>query len=341
MPTSVPSAWDNSDPEGDIAHQAAEWFALRDAGFTADQRQEFERWLGAGERHALVFAEFEETWSRLGGLRAVALETPVLATQHRRRGNLRWVSGALAAAAAVVACITWWRLPAPATPQFSIVASTEVGMMRRISLPDGSVVRLNTDSAVAVQFTATERNVRLERGEAHFQVAKNPAWPFVVGAGPVAVRAVGTAFDVRMRPEAVEVLVTEGRVRVDDEAKGISLLAPPSAGDPPLLVAGQRAFIAVGTAAVTATVTSAEIGQALAWQEWRLEFVATPLADIVAEFNRYNRHKLVITDPRLASRRFGGTFSAGDHAELVRLLEEDFGVIAERGEGETRLRLAP
>ena len=343
MPSNVHSIWDEDGSTGAIEQQAAEWFVLRDAGCTARQQEEFERWLQADGRHAQIYAEFDETWSRLGELRAVATDAPVAAgAQPRRRGKLIWLSGALAAAAAVVvAYLAWWPSPAPATAPFSVVASTDVGRMRRLSLPDGSVVRLNTDSAVAVQFTATERRVRLVRGEAHFQVAKNPAWTFVVSAGRVAVRAVGTAFDVRMRPEAVEVLVTEGKVRVDDDARGKSLLASPSAGGPPLLVAGQRAYIALGTAAVAVAVTPAEIGQALAWQKQRLEFVATPLADIVAEFNRYNRHKLVITDPRLATRRFGGTFSVGDYAELVRLLEEDFGVVADRGENETRLRLAP
>jgi transmembrane sensor len=340
MPSNVHNAWDGDGSMEAIERAAANWFVLRDAGFTARQQQEFERWLGADERHAEIYAEFDETWSRLGELGEIATDAPTAApVQPRRRGTLLWLSGALAAAAAVAACITWW--PASAPAPFSLVASTDIGVMRRMSLPDSSVVWLNTDSAIAVQFTITERHVRLERGEAHFQVAKNAAQPFVVSAGQVAVRAVGTAFDVRMRPEAVEVLVTEGKVRVDDAAKGGTLLASPSAAGPPVLLAGQRALIALGTAAVTAEVTPAEIGQALAWREWRLEFVATPLADMAAEFNRYNRHKLVITDPGLASRRFGGTFSAGDYAELVRLLEKDFGVVAEHEENETRLRLAP
>jgi transmembrane sensor len=343
MPSNDHSPWDGDGSTEAIAQEAAEWFVLRDAGFTVRQQEEFERWLQADERHAEVYAELDETWSRLGELRAVVPDAPVAAAARAQpHGKLIWLAGALAAAAAVVvAYVSWWPSPAPAAAPFSVVASTDVGRMRRISLSDGSVVRLNTDSAVAVQFSATERRVRLVRGEADFQVTKNPAWPFVVSAGRVAVRAVGTAFDVRMRPEAVEVLVTEGKVSVDDDAKGKSLLASPFAGGTPLLVAGQRAFIALGTAAVATTVTPAEIDQALAWQKRRLEFVATPLADIVAEFNRYNRHKLVITDPRLATRRFGGTFSVGDHAELVRLLEADFGVVADRGENETKLRLAP
>lgn len=346
MRSNVPNPAENDRADDAIAEQAAAWFVLRDAGFTGQQHEDFERWLQADERHGQIYGELDETWSRLGEARDEVWATTVAETSRpARRAKIFWLAGTLAAAAAVVAGLAWWPATAPATPAFSTFASTEIGAMRRLTLPDGSVVRLNTDTAVAVLFTATERRVKLVRGEADFQVAKNPAYPFIVSAGRVAVRAVGTAFDVRMRPAAVEVLVTEGKVRVDDAAKGKSLLAAPATGDTPLLVAGQRAVIAVETtpavAATVAAVAPTEIGQALAWEERRLEFVATPLGDIVAEFNRYNLHKLVITDPRLAARRFGGTFPASDYEELVRLLEADFGAVAERGENETKLRLAP
>ena len=86
-------------------------------------------------------------------------------------------------------------------------------------------------------------------------------------------------------------------------------------------------------------VSAVEIKQTLAWQSRRLDFDATPLADIVAEINRYNRHQLVIADDRLNDRRFGGSFPAGDYETFVRMLEANFEVVAERGKDETRLRL--
>ena len=82
-----------------------------------------------------------------------------------------------------------------------------------------------------------------------------------------------------------------------------------------------------------------EVKQALAWQSRRLDFDATPLEEIVAEMNRYNRHKLVIADSRLTTRQFGGSFPAGDYETIVRMLETNFGVVAERKGGETWLRL--
>jgi len=151
MPTSVPSAWDNSDPEGRHRAPSGRMVRLARRRFTADQRQEFERWLGAGERHTPWFSLSSRKpgagsagcaqlpwrlrfWRRSIGAAGISAGYPA----HWRR-RLPWLPASPGGA-----------LPAPATPQFSIVASTEVGMMRRISLPDGSVVRLNTDSAVAV-----------------------------------------------------------------------------------------------------------------------------------------------------------------------------------------------
>ena len=335
----------SADDGGSLIEQtAADWLILHDRGLNPAQQQEFERWLRSDERHAAVYAELAETWSLVGQVRDVAPLSVPFPTAIPRRHNRRLFLS-LAAAASVALAFFLARPAATPASDFRLTASTEVGVMRKLSLPDGSWVQLNTDSAIAVQFTAGERRVQLVRGEAHFQVAKNPACPFVVNAGAVNVRAVGTAFDVRRRPEAVEVLVTEGKVQVNDSVEGRSRLPARAAHEgPAYLVAGERAYISTGATDPTVKVVAVaplEIGQVLAWQSHRLEFVATPLAEMVEEFNRYNRHKLVIADPRLAARRFGGTFPAGDYEEFVRLLESNFGVVAERDQHEIRLRLAP
>jgi transmembrane sensor len=347
MSTPGPESWD-ANASSAIAQRAAEWLVLRDRGFTPTQQEEFERWLEADERHHEAYAELEETWAcfnRLCHQPPTVLERfRVEAKPVARRRRFAWMATSLAAAAALALAFASWSHSRASSPFYTTVAVTEVGGMQKLILPDGSVVQLNTDTAVSVRFTAAERRVELQRGEAHFQVAKNPACPFIVSASGVAVRAVGTAFNVRMRPTAVDVLVTEGKVRVDDAAKGNSLLSANRGGEP-LLVAGQRTSVSLRATVATAApvkivpVASAEIGQALAWQSRRLEFVATPLVEIVAEFNRYNRHKLVIPDDRLAAQRFGGTFPANDFEEFVRVLESDFGVVVERGEHETKLRL--
>lgn len=335
----------------EIDQQAAEWFGRREAGLSPDEEREFQGWLGADERHAVHYRQFDETWDMLGELgeqkRAQAAAVP--GTRRRRiLGRWRWAAAALAAAAAVVvAFYSWPRAPLPPLPVET--AATDPGGFKVVQLPDGSVVHLNTNSFVAVRYGDRERRVTLERGEAHFTVAKNAERPFIVTAGAVSVHAVGTSFNVRLDPAAVEVLVTEGKVRVDDAAGGQSLLAQtagaagPAAPDSRLLTTGERVVIAVVASvpapAAPVTVAPEQIEASLAWQTKMLDFDMTPLGDVVKEFNRYNTHQMIIDDPVLARRPFGGSFRADNYPVFVQLLERSFGVVAERSANTTVLRL--
>ncbi|MBX3737903.1 MAG: FecR domain-containing protein [Candidatus Didemnitutus sp.] len=334
------------DPE-EIEATAAVWLSLRDRGMTESETAEFMRWLQLSPKHAEAFAELDAVWrdfNRTAALRPTAAATPepeLLAPRSRsparRRASRVWVP--LAAAATIALAWAGWAGFNAARP----TAETDVGAFQKLDLPDGSVVQLNTDSAIKVHYSDHERRVELLRGEAHFDVAKNPARPFIVAANHVAVRAVGTAFNVRLREDAVDVLVTEGKVQVNDTVKGASLL--PAVADqsgPPLLVEGESVRVKLLTepekdappVVAISEVGAIEMHRALAWQERRLEFEDLPLADVVAEFNRYNRTKLVIADPALNAKHFSGTFRADAYEPFVRLLEENFGVASERtGQG--------
>jgi transmembrane sensor len=332
-----------------IEAAAAVWLARRDQGMNEAETAAFIRWLQQDARHAETFAELAEAWrdfDRLQVVRPAGGTRPdpaLLAPRSRRRHVGFWAAASLGTAAAIAfLALAWPHSPAPAGLRQNV--ATAVGVLQRTVLPDGSVVQVNTDSAVEVQYTATERRVRLVRGEAHFTVAKNPDRPFIVSAGQVAVRAVGTAFNVRLRPTAVEVLVTEGKVQVNDSVQGGSLLMPKAGGETPLLVANERAVIPTQAvtgraAAQVQPVAPVEIARALAWQERRLEFYDVPLREVVAEFNRYNTHQIVIADSRLLERRFTSTFRPDGYPEFVRLLEASYGVIAEHGDERTVLRL--
>jgi transmembrane sensor len=340
------------DPEL-IEAEAAVWLSLRDRGLNEGETAEFMRWMQEDPRHAEVFAALDATWQDFNRLAAVRTEgagegdPELLAPRLRPRRRAPWILGGLAAAAALtLACVGAWQLLSPRP-----TAETDVGGFRELRLADGSVVQLNTDSAVRTRFSAEERRVELLRGEAFFEVAHNAARPFVVSAGGVAVRAVGTAFNVRLREESVEVLVTEGKVQVNDTVKGGSLLGVDATGAPSLLVQGEKAIIpatavaeiqeaARPTPAVVALVAPVEVQRALAWQERRLEFESLPLGEVVAEFNRYNLTKLVIADPRLGAQKFSGSFRAEGYAPFVRLLEQNFGVVAVREGDDLVLRRA-
>ena len=344
-----------------IEQAAAEWILRHERGLTEAEKAEFSRWIAADARHAPMYSALEETLALLhvaqreaaadAASRRPQIRPVAAATAEPRLVRLpawSWASVAAIAAAIALGFFLWPRfaVPSSAAPDpaaYQAEFSTAVGWPRTHTLPDGSKIRLNTDSQIEVRYGSATRNVRLVKGEAHFEVAKEPGRPFIVAAGSHRVQAVGTAFNVHLRTASVEVLVTEGRVKVDSAPTNADrdTTVPPT----PILVAGQKLVLpreaSLPISAAPTDVTSAQIAQDLAWREGRLEFTEATLAEIVAEMNRYSSHQLVIADPRLAGKPFGGTFPIGNHDLFVRLLERNFGIVAERTGNETRLRLAP
>ena len=327
------------DPDSDeVEAAAAVWLSLRDRGMSESEMTAFMRWLEQDPHHAEVFAELDAAWQEVGRLAVIRPENDVepdrdlLAPRSRPRRRRGGVFATLAAAAALAVGLFITNQPDHAPP----TAETAVGAFQKIDLPDGSVVQLNTDSALDVKFAGDERLVHLIRGEAHFDVTKDPSRPFRVAVGGVAIRAIGTAFNIRLRGADVEVLVTEGRIGVESI---LPKTREPLTSAPLQLSAGKIAMVRqsqLAAAEVTA-VDAAHLQRTLAWQERRIEFDAMPLADVVQEFNRYNRCKLVITDPALARKVFTGSFRADGYQAFVRILEETFGVRADRRPDEIRL----
>jgi transmembrane sensor len=351
----VNSAAKNTDA---VARAAAAWLARRDRGLSAAEQDDYLQWLRRDPRHAAAVAQHEAAlrrMMRLGEWQPAQSDAPnpdLFAPSPRRRLARTLVLAGCATAAIAAGLWIGFGWPArhaglPAAP--AVAAKNFLRVNERLALPDGSVVELRDGSHVAVEFSAGERRVRLD-GEAHFTVARDAARPFVVAAEGVSVRAIGTAFNVRHAPAAVEVLVTEGRVgveRVDPKA-----IQPPAVHAPqrlevkPLhLDARQRAVVSLAPAAPPPqvdTLTPREIERVLAWQHRLLDFTAAPLAEIVAAFNRRNAVQLVVADPELAGVRISATLRSDNLDGFVALLEAGFGARAERrGEAEIILRKAP
>ena len=330
----------------EIDRQAAEWFGRREVGLSPELEQEFQLWLSADRRHAEHYRQLDETWDLLDGLKELKhlqLESVVESKQVSRFLYRRWLSVAFAAAAVIAVVFIFW--PRSNSGFASYTIATEVGGMKKLDLPDGSIVRLNSNTAVTVKLTAGERRINLQHGEAFFTVAKDTSRPFTVSAAGISVRAVGTAFNVMLGRSSLEVLVTEGKVRVEEQAKGQSILPGRRAGDEqPSLGTGQKAVVALypethlASVAIVVRVPPAEAEKLLAWQAKLLEFDMRPLSEVVAEFNRYNQRQLVIADEALANRVFGGSFRADNYEALVELLEDRFGVTAERSDEKIVLR---
>jgi transmembrane sensor len=202
--------------------------------------------------------------------------------------------------------------------------TTPIGGIASIPLRDGSNVTLNTESKFSLVVTDEERRIRLDQGEAYFDVAKDPNRPFVVIAGDKRVVAVGTRFSVLRNGDEIRVVVAEGKVRVESADAPLDF---ESSKGGPLLVAGTIAR-ASSTAVVVEARSLQRAEEMLSWRAGYLIFEETALAQAVAEFNRYNTRKVYIDDPAVAALRISGKFRATNAEAFIRVLRDGFGIQA-------------
>lgn len=333
----------------EIDATAAEWVARRDAGLQPHEQAEFERWSATSVLHVEAVARFEATWSALGRPRrtgardALTGEMGAIARRRRRRR-------VAVAASCILACVVgvaWWTQWMPeARGPLVAHGRTVVHVPERETLPDGSVVVRAAGAELSFDFSGRERRVALQRGEAHFSVAADASRPFVVTAGGVEFRAVGTAFSVQLGRSEVDVLVTEGRVSVvKAPPAGAAAVAIPPA--PLALVeAGSRLAIEIALQPVAVAAPEVQavdpetIAERLAWLNPRVEFSDAPLTEVVRVLNRYNRVKFSFGDAELAQVPLSGLFRADDVEAFCRMLEAGFGVSVERRADEIVLRKA-
>jgi transmembrane sensor len=322
----------------EIEEAAATWIARRGEKWTQADARALDAWLAESAGHRVAYYRLNAAWARAGQLKIkasssrnlclaaaaavmVLLAGAVVSVQmglfHSTTAPVQTVVQANDVAAAPVETAAASPVPQEAiAPTVQSVFrqryGTAIGASRVISLPDGSRLTLDTDSQVDVTMDAKVRTVRLERGQAFFEVAHNPQRPFVVVAGRMSVTAVGTAFSVRRVGLAIRVDVTEGTVR----------LAQPGAREE-MLPAGGIARID-GQAVQIHLGQPAEVDRNLSWRSGVLAFRHTALADAVAEFNRYGTRQIVIRDARIATLELGGVFKSGDAEVFARLLERTF-----------------
>jgi transmembrane sensor len=310
---------------------AAQWTVRRDRGLSAAESIEFELWLAGDARHSAAIRRLEGAWSILDRTPESTARRE-LALAKRRRARRRFLaSGSLAAAAAVtLASFAWWHGNDEAVATNVTSSALFAAGPREVFLADGTLVRLNAGGEVSEDFDAQERRVQLTRGEAHFDVVKDAARPFVVIAGALRVRAVGTAFNVHLQSGRVEVLVTEGRVQ-------LAAADTPGATEP-ILAAGERAVLArpEGTrgapapAIVVTRIDAAEITRTLAWHDSVMRLGGATLAQLANEFEHRFGQRMVIADPAIAQLRAGGRLRGDDPENVAKLLATTFDLAVER-----------
>jgi transmembrane sensor len=334
----------------DLPRTAALWVVRLERGLTATEQDEFLEWLTADPSHGDELSRQRAGWGRLDLLadwrpehgrrpNRDLLAPPPTKVLARWKPQLAWASLTGLAAAALVALVFWTQRPAPAQPDVASTAPA-IALIEERTLADGSVVALNRGARITVAYTDGERRVDLTEGEAHFQVAKNPARPFIVSVRGVDVRAVGTAFNVHLKGESVEVLVTEGKVSVAPAESGGQTN---DNGSHLFLAAGQRTVVPLDQPAASAvtTVSEEEMNALLAWQPRLLDFTEQPLSAIVAEFNRRNAAvRLEIHDPTLAATVLNASLRSDNVEGFLRLLDSGFQIKATRSGGVITLRPA-
>ena len=281
---SEPSTTDEDPSPAEFA-EAAAWVArLHGPNRTLSIERGFGRWLRAKSAHAAAFEAMTAAWEVAGKLRREPF--PRLSRWERagyREGFIRSVI-AVASIALVV-------FGASFVSNATAGVVTGIGEQRILILDDGSRITLNTDTRITVDFDEQERMIALKRGEAVFEVAKNPTWPFVVKVGDSQVSALGTEFVVRRDEDAVAITLMEGRVAVArrnvPEARirkaALAYLAP-----------GQRLTIAAGR---PPRIDLPDIDKVTAWRHGLLDFENMPLSEAIVEMNRYSVIKLVVNDP--------------------------------------------
>jgi transmembrane sensor len=320
-----------------VRDEALEWLVEFDAGgVSPEESARFIRWLNASPHHREAFEDLQREWRRIDVVRQLdtgKVDSDVAGKWLRRQYDRRGIVPVAIAATVAAVSFGFWLAQVPSVHEAEYV--TNVGEQRVVALHDESLITLNTDTKVEVRYTRDERRVRLLRGEAHFEVASAADCPFIVAAGTGAVRAVGTAFAVRMRGVAVEVTVTEGTVEVlppDKPADRKALRTTPDrvSTTPRMLTERHKLRYGNDVVEVMSAVTTDEIKRELAWRDGMLDFESTPLSDVIAEAGRYTRNKLIIVDPELEALEFTGYFRAGDVALLMTLLESNSIIDARR-----------
>lgn len=326
---------------GVIEDEACEWLIKldRDEPLSNDEIKALREWIAHSDRHRQEFERLARLWGRMNVLTELAV--PLDRSVDSERGILKRPAGffgakrSLAVAATVVvvsiAVLMANRFLIEPVPDVDGVYVSRVGEVKKVVLPDGSVVELNTNSSMRVDYDSDEREIRLLRGEGFFEVASDSVRPFVVYAANGRVEAVGTAFTVYLKDSDVQVTVTEGQV-------DLAVVGPPKPDTSADNRAGGNASQTLGrlSAGQSTTISNSigavhgieqrELVRKLAWRQGMLMFSGEPLEEVVSEISRYTDIRIRIADPAVRELRIGGRFKVGEVDAMFEVLESSFGI---------------
>lgn len=298
--------------------QALDWLMKKDRGAWSDADEgEFRRWLSESWSNTVTYWRVEATWNRAGRLSALRQQNSPLAALERnniRKTGLK-VAAVLAIAAAAGAAI--FLRPAPEGRLYA----TELGGHETLALADGTKIELNTNTVVRVLLDRKSRSVQIEKGEAFFDVKHDASRPFTVTAGNARIVDLGTQFAVRRNDGKLRVTLVEGRAELSV-----------ANSKPQQLLPGDIALATAKSVSITRKQVYS-VDRELSWRRGVLIFDNTTLADVAAQFNRYNRTKLVLTNEAVGRITVGGTFATNDVAAFARVAKGVLGLRVEQKDG--------
>lgn len=301
--------------------EASRWIARLEASdVTLEDHKRFRQWLAASEENRIAHEALSHTWDKLDQLKLLGLKAPdppeTRAFVLSRRGLLLGAGGAVIAGGAGVVILSGISQPA-----YAAVFETPVGGRETATLPDGSIVELNADTRVRVEFSRASRTLSLERGDALF-TARTDSRPFTILTPRGAFTASAGAFLLRMRDAAVEVAVLEGELRLGEQTR-------PDARAP--LRAGPNQQVRLSSNETSVSVESSDrLERMLAWRNGMLIFDDEPLGDAIAEIERQTGAVFQLEDPSLAELRIGGAIRCDDLDAFIALLEQNLGITTRR-----------
>lgn len=314
---------------GDFADQAAAWRArLAAPDCSSGDRAYFEDWLAQSPAHVEAWLEMERVEAIAASLAADPL---IRAAARQARRHLpaaglarRWLPAAAALAATLVIAlgVVLWvlRSQAPTVTQYA----TAVGEQRLLDLADGTQVLLDTDSALTTRFSATARQVELQRGRAQFVVGQDARRPFTVQAGAATIEDIGTTFQASHLAGEVRVALLEGTVVV-------SLAAADGGPERSVLSPGQQ--ILVDRAGSLQPWEALDLAIARAWPRGELVFKNRRLDALLTEMNRYSDTPVTLADPALGDITVSGVFHIGDQTSLIAALEQGWAMRSQQVDG--------
>lgn len=312
---------------------AATWLVkLQGDTRTPDFEAAFRDWLQADPLHQEAFDSATEIWELLPGIAAMHRLDGSNDNRPPARKPTRWAAGAMAATLLVASMAGGyaWLTRAP-------VYSTEVGEQRTAILSDGTHVALNTNSKLTVLYSHGFRRIRLDRGEAMFDVTHDANRPFIVQVGTDEVRALGTAFVIRKGAATASVTLLRGKVEISRETDPASAAPFQAAAAPQklaVLAPGDRAFLAGGTSVV---LDHPPIESVTAWRHGEVLFSNTRLADAAQELGRYGGPNVVMTSSAIADMRVSGVFATDKPEEFAAAVAELHGLHIDEQDDTIRL----